>query len=257
MNLRATIPLARGVVLEAIRRKDLYVVAILGGLILLASGALGFFGVDGLEIFVKDLAVNVLGLFSTILAVTTSCRLLPDELKNRTLYPLLARPISRLDLLLGKWLGAVIVTWIGFLALVAVTSLALLAFHVHFEAVMVQYVFAKLLGLALVCAVGITFSAYMTPAAAITLTFLLCLGSSAFNRAFQMALGGNANLAWIVKGTSAFFPQYHLFDLGARAVYLDWSPVPLWAMLFLVVYALAYSLAAIGVAWIKFRRQAL
>jgi uncharacterized membrane protein len=87
MNILTYKALARSVVLESIRRKDLWVVAILGFLIILASSALGFFGFDGLQVFAKDLAVTVLGLFSTIIAILTSCRLIPDEIKNRTLYP--------------------------------------------------------------------------------------------------------------------------------------------------------------------------
>ena len=85
MRLRAYKALARGVILEALRRKDLWVVAILGFLIISAAGALGFFGIEGLEVFAKDLAVTVLGLFSTIVAVLTASRLLPDEIRQRTL----------------------------------------------------------------------------------------------------------------------------------------------------------------------------
>ena len=95
MKFTAYKPLARSVLLESLRRKDLWVVAILGFVIIIAASTLGFFGFDGLEIFAKDLAVTVLGLFSTIITVLTACRLIPDEIKNRTLYPLLARPITR------------------------------------------------------------------------------------------------------------------------------------------------------------------
>jgi uncharacterized membrane protein len=51
MNFSAYRALARCVVLESLRRKDLWVVAILGFVILLASSTLGFFGFSGLEIF--------------------------------------------------------------------------------------------------------------------------------------------------------------------------------------------------------------
>ena len=87
MKFRVYKALARGVVLESLRRKDLWVVAILGFLILLASGALGFFGVEGLQSFAKDLAASVLSLFSAVVAVLTSCRLLPEEIKQRTVRP--------------------------------------------------------------------------------------------------------------------------------------------------------------------------
>ena len=153
--------LARGVLLESLRRKDLWVVAILGLLILMGSSALGFFGVHGLQVFVKDLAVTVLGSFSTIVAVVTATRLMPEEIKQRTLYPLLSRPISRLDLIIGKLLGAVLVSWLAFLILASLTTIALYGFGVTYEWVMIQYLIAKMMGLALVCALGLTLSIYM------------------------------------------------------------------------------------------------
>ena len=186
MKPRVYRALARGVVLESLRRKDLWVVAILGFLIMIAAGTLGFFGTTGLEAFIKDLAVTVLGMFSTIVAVLTSSRLLPDEIRQRTLYPLLSRPITRLDLLIGKLLGAILVTWIAFFILAALTGVALATFHVRFEPIMVQYLVGKMLGLALVCSVSLALSTYMTPAAASTMSFVLAFGSAMIVRALVM-----------------------------------------------------------------------
>jgi Cu-processing system permease protein len=249
--------LARGVILESVRRKDLWVVAILGFLILAASSALGFFGVDGLQVFIKDLAATVLGLFATILAVLISCRLLPEEVRNRTLYPLLARPVTRFDLLMGKLLGAVFATWIGFLLLAALTGLALVMFRVGFEPIMLQYLFAKLLGLAVLCTVGLALSTLMTPSAAATLTFVLAFGGPMFSRALIMAASGNPSMSWLYSGINALLPQLHLFDFSGRAVYFEWSHVPMWVLGALVVYALLYGGAMMAVAWLKFRRQAV
>ena len=250
--------LANGVVLESIRRKDLWVVAILGFIVLAASSAIGFFGSAGLETFVKDLAVTVLGLFSTVIAVVVSCRVLPEEIKNRTLYPLLARPITRLDLILGKWVGAVLVTWLGFLLLLATTAVALIGFHVHFEAIMLQYAFLKMLGLAVICSVGMALSVYMTPSAATVMTFVLALGSSILSRAMTMAYEQSPEiLRGLFKVFNAMLPQVHLFDIGARATYMGWSPVPMWVVAALVVYLFAYASAMMAVCFAKFRRQAL
>lgn len=250
--------LARGVMLESLRRKDLWVVAILGFLIICSAGALGFFGVNGLEVFAKDLGVTVLSLFSTIMAVLTACRLIPDEVKQRTLYPLLSRPISRFDLLVGKWLGAVIVTWIAFLLLSALTAVALLSFHVAFEPIMAQYLIAKMMGLAVVCAVSLALGTYMTPQAAATVSFIFAFGSTMIVRGLLMAYdASNPLLAWIFKLLNAIMPQYSLFDLGGRAANKGWAPVPIWVMGFLLVYAAVYCLGMLGLSWSKFRRQAI
>ncbi len=257
-KLRVWRALARGVLLESLRRKDLWVVAILGFLIICAAGALGMFGINGLQAFAKDLGVTVLGLFSTIMAIVTSCRLLPDEIKQRTLYPLLSRPISRFDLLFGKWLGAVVVTWIAFLLLALLTAGALMTFQVTFQPIMLQYLIAKMMGLAVVCAVSQTLGTFMTPQAAATLSFILAFGSSQIVRGLLMAYdASNPIMGWVFKGINAILPQYSLFDLGGRAANSGWTPVPLWVMGFLFGYMAIYCLGMLGLSWTKFRRQAI
>ncbi len=258
MKIRAYKALARGVVLDSLRRKDLWVIAILGFLILASAGALGFFGISGLQFFVKDLAVTVLGAFSAIVAVLTGSRLMPDEIKNRTLYPLLARPITRADLIFGKFVGGVLVSWVAFCFLAALTALALASFHVPFEGIMVQYLIAKMMGLAVICALSLALSVLMTPAAAATLSFILVFGSSMMVRALVMASAGADGIAVVFyRILNAILPQVHLFDLGGRAVYIGWSPVPLWVMAGLFAYMVAYSGAMLSVAWFKFRRMAI
>jgi ABC-type transport system involved in multi-copper enzyme maturation permease subunit len=258
MNFRAYRALARSVVLESLRRKDLWVVAILGFVIILASSTLGFFGFDGLETFAKDLAVTVLGMFSTIIAVLTSSRLLPDEIKNRTLYPLLARPITRFELLVGKLIGAVIVTWISFLLLAVLTAFALLVFHVKFEVVMLQYLFVKMIGLVVICGFSMAFSAYLTPSAAATVAFIFAFGSPMIVRGLTMGYEGAApGVRSVFPVINAVLPQISLYDLGGRAVYFNWSMVPIWVVGFLILYAVCYTLAMLAISWLKFRKQAV
>ncbi|MBS1720322.1 MAG: ABC transporter permease subunit [Armatimonadetes bacterium] len=250
--------LARGVVLESLRRKDLWVVAILGLLIMLTSGVLGFFGTSGLQMFIKDLGVTVLGAFATILAILTSSRVLPDEIKQRTLYPLLSRPITRLDLLVGKFIGSVLVSWIAFLMLSVMMAVALVTFKVGFEPIMLQYLLAKMMGLAVVCAVSIAFSAFMTPAAASTLSFILAFCSSMIVRALTVGYAGADDVSkWGFKALNAVIPQFSLFDLGSRAANLNWGLVPMWVIGFLFCYMVLYCSAMMSLAWLKFRKAAL
>lgn len=258
MKLRIWGALAQGVVLESVRRKDLWVVAILGFLIMMAAGTLGFFGMQGLQVFVKDLGVSVLSMFGTIVAIVTASRMMPDEIKQKTLYPLLARPISRFDLIFGKFIGAVLVSCIAFLMLAALTGVALLSFHVAFEPIMLQYLLCKMMGLVVICALAVAMSAYMTPAAAATMTFIFAFGSSMITRGMMMAYAGASPGAKpVIKFFTAVFPQFTLFDLGGRAANINWAPVPVWVVLFLFGYMVFYTGGFLSLAWLKFRKQAI
>lgn len=250
--------LARGVLLDAVRRKDLWVVAILGFLIIASAGMLGFFGLNGLEVFAKDLAVTVLGAFSSIVAILIASRGMPEEIKNRTLYPLLARPITRFDLLFGKFLGATIATWISFLILVVLTGLALSLFGVKFEVIALQYILLKMMGLAVLCAVSQALSCFMTPQAAATMSFILAFGGAMLSRAFVMAYGSASQpVQMTFKFIYGILPQYSLFDIGGRVSNEHWTMVPLWVVGALTVYMVVYTSGILGLSWLRFRKQAV
>lgn len=255
MNVRAWRALARGVVLDSVRRKDIWVVAIVGLLIILCAGSLGFFGFAGLQVFAKDLGLSVLGILSAIVTVATSVRVLPEEIKNRTLYPLLARPISRFDLLFGKWLGSLLVSWCAFLLLGAAVALAFLIFGISFEPILLQYSVCKMMGLALICAFGMFLSTVLTPSAALTMALILVFSAPMMVRALTMAGLQNPAMGWLFQFLNALVPQFNLFDISARAVYVGWSPAPAWVVFALFAYMAVYAGSLLTLSWVRFRNR--
>src|ERR1700690_4038250 len=73
--------------------------------------------------FVKDFGCGAIGLFGFAIALLSTAQLIPQELHNRTIYTILAKPVRRSEFLLGKFFGVVLL-----LALcVALMSLAFAA----------------------------------------------------------------------------------------------------------------------------------
>jgi ABC-type transport system involved in multi-copper enzyme maturation permease subunit len=97
--------LAVVVIKELYRRKDFYVLFILTALITLLLGSINFFDDDKIVRFIKEIDMNLIWLSSLIIAITTTARQIPSERENRTIFPLLAKPISRCEVLLGKFFG--------------------------------------------------------------------------------------------------------------------------------------------------------
>ncbi|HVL40362.1 MAG TPA: hypothetical protein VM328_13315, partial [Fimbriimonadaceae bacterium] len=169
---------------------------------------------------------------------------------------LLSRPISRFDLLMGKLLGGILVSWLAFLMLAVLTAVALLTFRVPFEPIMLQYVAFKMMGLVVLCAVTLTLSTFMTPAAAATMSFVLAFGSSMISRALVMSFESSGPvLQWVFRVVDNLLPRYGHFDLGSRAANIGWSPVPTWVMLVMGAYMLVYGGSMLALSWLRFRRQ--
>lgn len=95
------------------------------------AASISFFGVSGLQMFMKDMAFSAVALFSTILAVLISARQLPEEVQRRTIYLLLARPVSRWQMLLAKFLAAWVCSIMVYSILTAAAVLLLLILRIH------------------------------------------------------------------------------------------------------------------------------
>jgi len=73
----------------------------------------------------KDIALGAMSIFTSLLAVLTTARLLPQDIEDRTAYTILAKPVSRLEYLAGKLLGVLLLLAISLLAMSALFFLVL------------------------------------------------------------------------------------------------------------------------------------
>jgi ABC-type transport system involved in multi-copper enzyme maturation permease subunit len=109
--------------LEIKRRKDVYVLSILIGIYLVFVLVTRIVGIDSEETarFLLNLGLSVAFFLAAVLTASAAGRQLSSEWEDRTIYPLLAKPVSRLEVILGKWLGVVIAGSIVMLVLSLLT----------------------------------------------------------------------------------------------------------------------------------------
>ena len=81
--------------LEMIRRKDIYVLLILLAAFLVTLMALNLFGLGRAVSYLKEIGMLLAWVCSWILAVSISARQLPQEERQGTIFPLLAKPVGR------------------------------------------------------------------------------------------------------------------------------------------------------------------
>jgi ABC-type Na+ efflux pump permease subunit len=53
----------------------------------------------------KDIALGAMSIFTSLLAILATARLIPQDTEDRTLYTILAKPVARIEYLLGKLAG--------------------------------------------------------------------------------------------------------------------------------------------------------
>ena len=93
------------VIKELYRRKDFYVLFILTVLICLIMASVNIFNDAKIVRYLKEICLLLVWVSSLVIAISTTARQIPAERENRTLLPLLAKPLSRTQLMLGKFFG--------------------------------------------------------------------------------------------------------------------------------------------------------
>jgi ABC-2 type transport system permease protein len=73
----------------------------------------------------KDIALGAMSLFTSLLAVIATARLLPQDIEDRTAYTVLAKPVSRFEYLAGKLLGVLLLLALSLVAMSALFFLVL------------------------------------------------------------------------------------------------------------------------------------
>lgn len=122
--MNTVLALAGVVVKELYRRKDFYVLFVLTALITLVVGAVNFFHDPRIIRFLKEVCLLLIWASTLVVAIGTAARQIPAERENRTIFPLLAKPVTRWQVLFGKFLGC----WLA-------CGIALLVFYLFFAVV--------------------------------------------------------------------------------------------------------------------------
>lgn len=242
---------------ETVRRKDLYVVWLLALAGLAGGSVLASIGVRGIETFLRDFTLTVINFLSTAICIWLAARQMPEELSRRTLFPLLARPVRRFDVLLGKFLAVWLLSCGALLVLATITWGALMAFHSTIGPIFWQYLFLRMLSFGPIAALTITMSLILTPAATVVVAGLLTTCWTLFSRTLAGTVNESAPLAQIpLKALYFLLPHLDLFDLSQMTAY-NYHPIPLWVLGTLLVYAIAYVFVFLGLGELRFRRMAV
>jgi len=255
-----TILAISGVVIkELYRRKDFYVLFVMTAVITLLLGSVNFFNDAKIVRYLKEIVMLLIWVAALVIAITTTARQIPAERENRTIFPLLAKPVTRGQVILGKFLGC----WLA-------CGLALAVFYIFFGVVSstrehswpvlnyFQGLWLQWMMLGVVVSLALFGSViFAAPSSTNTIIFIIVVGI--------LLLGGHLNkvalqqaepLRSIVYTIYFLIPHLEWYDVRDLIVY-DHKPVPWIDCALATLYAAVYSSMVLFGTWIFFRRKAL
>ncbi|MEM8952880.1 MAG: ABC transporter permease subunit [Verrucomicrobiota bacterium] len=103
---------------QLVRMKTFYFLLIFCALVALA-GSLNIMAYNAEQQMklVKDVSLGAMSLFASIFGIVATAMLIPRDMEDRTLYTILAKPVPRVEYLIGKLLGVLMVIGVSLAAM--------------------------------------------------------------------------------------------------------------------------------------------
>jgi Cu-processing system permease protein len=253
-----TILAISGVVIkELYRRKDFYVLFVLTAIITLGLGFISFFNDPKIARYLKEIVMLLIWIAALVIAITMTARQIPAERENRTIFPLLAKPVTRGQVITGKfvgcWLasGLALVVFYLFFGVVSGTREHTWPLLNYFQGFWLQWVMLGIvIGLVLLGSVVFTAPSSNTTIMLVIVIGILLLGGHLNRLALQQA----EPLRTIVYTIYFLIPHLEWYDVRDLIVY-DHPLVPWVDCVLATLYAAVYIGLLLFGTWLVFRRK--
>ena len=169
-NLSRTLTVAANTFRETVRERVLYNLVFFAILMTLAGLLLGQLSVRQDEKILKDIGLAAMDLFGTLIAVFIGTGLVSKEIERRSLYPLLAKPLSRGEFFLGKFAGLAFTLFVNLSVMLLALLLTLALTQQRPGLGLLDAVYPIFLGLLLTVAFAMLFSTLTSSTLAAVLT---------------------------------------------------------------------------------------
>jgi ABC-type transport system involved in multi-copper enzyme maturation permease subunit len=231
--VRAIRCIALSVFRESIRDRVPYNLVLFAILLIASSFFLGQLTAGQDVKIIKDLGLAATAVFGLFIAIFIGIGLVSKEVERRSIYALLAKPISRQQLVLGKYAGLVLTLAVN-VAVMTVALYAVLAYMTWTTAAPLQTawdapgidprllkaVFLIFVELMLITALALFFSTFSTPllSAVLTLGLYIVGHFNADLRNFESVVESRT-AAWLARGLYHLLPDLSAFDVKTQVVH--------------------------------------
>jgi ABC-type transport system involved in multi-copper enzyme maturation permease subunit len=266
-RVRAISSVAVNVFRESVRDRVPYNLVLFAVLLISSSYLLGQLTAGQDVKIVKDLGLSATSVFGLFIAVFIGIGLVSKEVERRSIYPLLAKPVSRAQFIAGKYAGLVLTLAVN----VAVMTIALYivlgcmswmeaaTFKAGWEAPapdprLLKAIVLIFLELMLVTAIALFFSTFSGPllSAALTLGLYIAGQFNADLKNFDQVVNSKTAI-WLARGAYHVLPDLSAFDVKTQVVH--GLPVSTGYMLSTAAYAAMYIAALLLGAMAIFSRR--
>jgi Cu-processing system permease protein len=211
--MQVIITIAKNTFRQMIRDKILYGIVIfalifLGSTVVLSSLSLGE------DIFIiRNLGLAGIYLFGLIITIFLGASIVYDEIEKKTTYFLIAKPVTRSDVIIGKFLGLLSAIGTTTLLMLGVYLLIVISNGGSFDYMAIGAVLLQLLEMGILISFLILFSVFTTPLAATIYTILILYIGHLLTLFLTYAQKSGGIIKYMMIAVYYLFPNLEKFNI--------------------------------------------
>lgn len=247
--------IARNTYKESVRNKFLYGAIFLIALVFSVASFLGSVSIGSRKDVIIDFGVFTLSFFCSILSIINGVTLFNKELKHKTIYNILSKPVTRGEFVIGKFFGLFFCS-LALLLLITLGIFFIIYFlenELYFNILLASYFSA--LELSIICAFVILFSTFSTsPFLPGFLSFsLYIIGHSLEYLMSLLVLGDSSINSSMVNTIFWILPDLSLFNLSKNLIYN--VPIDIQQIIQASIYGICYTAIVLFISCFIFQRK--
>jgi Cu-processing system permease protein len=237
---------------ETLRRRVQVNLLVFGTLLVLASYVISALTIGERHRIISDLGLSGMQLIGTLLAVLLGAGLVAGDLERRVIYPVVAKPVTRTQYLLGRYLGLAVSLLLN-LAVMAATLGAVLALDAGsarpLDGALLSAFAMTAVQLLVVAAVAVLFSSITSTTLAAIFALAIAIAGQLTNDMLTLWRGEGA---WLARGLWFALPNLGVLSVNEAVIYHRTPPASVWLA---AAYGLVYAAAVLAVACVAFERR--
>ena len=250
MSLTRIFTIARNVFYEVVRDRILWIIGFYALLLVAAMQLLPQIAGATEEKMILDFGLAAMSVLGLIVAIFIGTGLVNKEIEKRTVLVLIAKPISRSEIIAGKHLGlsAVLASLITAMTIIYIVLLQLRQIPYPFGSILLASLYL-FLQLCLVCAIAIALGVFTSSVLATLLSFgVYLMGNLSQDIVSFGRLSKNPGLENLTRNLYLVLPDLSRLDLKNQAVYGNEALPDLLTLITNATYGLVYTVLVLVIA---------
>jgi len=239
---------------ESLRQRILMLLIIFSVLVIVVSVFLEPFALGEAPKILRDFGIAAASLFGVLIVIIIGSTLIHKDIEKRTIYTVITKPVKRSEIIIGKFLGLLLLIAILQCAMIVIHQLVIFIYEGAFDLPLFITIPFSLLEIMILLGILLLFSSFSSPTiSAIMGIIFFVIGHASPDLKLFADQVNVAILKYLAYGFYYILPNLENFNLRIDLVYK--LPIHLDQLLFSICYGLIYTIFLLYLSIIVFEKR--